>query len=953
MNDDVRLQALIDGKKVIVNEASIWHDLKLNDAEVLKLLHGMNSLALCPSLTKKVFANMKKVRTRLSGAVTPLFVTIRKHRPRRKQRMETKVSPTKTNTEEYVPTPFNHPLPSGEDRMQLKELMELCTNFSKKVLDLKNEVIEMKSSHKAKIEELKSRVEKLEEENMSFTKELTSFNTRVESLTIKETIVDKEESSKQGRKIANIDANAQVNLENGYNLDITHEEMVLSDVDVQSERIKDVIKDVEDVVATAENVEAKHKAKGITIQEPSEFKTTLPSQSSLPSHAKNKGKGLMVEPEMPLTRKGQIALDDEVARRLEVEWNTDMKDNIDWNEVVEQIRPIFEMENNKVQAYLNKRPEMDAERIKALRKRRRKDKVEKDQLAKKQKEIVHDDEDDVFVNVTPFSSKPPTIVDYKIYKEGKKDQFQIFKANGNHQMYLAFSTILKNFDRENLEVLWKIVKDMFKKSQPKEVLDVFLWHTLKEMFEHTVEDNVWKHQKGPQGLAKVKNWKLFDSCGVHCVTLETIQLFYLLKRFNAACIQLVLSVQRVTVVATIMGYGDSQIENATLSGDYYVDGLGHNLFLMSQFCDSDLEVVFRKHFCYVCDLEGVNIRMGSRGTNLYTLSLKEMMKSSPIYLLTKSSKTKAWLWHRSGKKYILVIVNDYSRFTWVKFLSSEDETLEFVIKFLKMIQVCLNTTVQNVSTYNGTEFVSQTRKAYYEDVNLGKMKPKADIGIFIGYALAKYRIYNQRTQLIMETIHVEFDELTSMAFEQFGLGPELQFMTPGTARLVAKGYRQEEGINFEESFASVARIEAIRIFIANVANKNTTIYQMGVKTAFLNGKLLEEVYVSQPKGFVDQDNPTHVYKLTKALYGLKQAPRSWYDMLSSFLLSQEFSKGDVDPTLFTRKEDKDILLVQIYAYDIIFASTDPALYDVFVNIMSSKFKMSMMGKISFFSWASS
>ncbi|GKC89504.1 retrovirus-related pol polyprotein from transposon TNT 1-94 [Tanacetum coccineum] len=109
---------------------------------------------------------------------------------------------------------------------------------------------------------------------------------------------------------------------------------------------------------------------------------------------------------------------------------------------------------------------------------------------------------------------------------------------------------------------------------------------------------------------------------------------------------------------------------------------------------------------------------------------------------------------------------------------------------------------------------------------------------------------------------------------------------------------QEEGINFEESFAPVGRIEAINIFVANAAHKNITIYQMDVKTVFLNGELKEEVYDSQPEGFVDQDNPSHVYKLKKALYGLKQAPRAWYNMLSSFLISQHFSKGAVDATLY-------------------------------------------------------
>ncbi|GKA29860.1 retrovirus-related pol polyprotein from transposon TNT 1-94 [Tanacetum coccineum] len=114
------------------------------------------------------------------------------------------------------------------------------------------------------------------------------------------------------------------------------------------------------------------------------------------------------------------------------------------------------------------------------------------------------------------------------------------------------------------------------------------------------------------------------------------------------------------------------------------------------------------------------------------------------------------------------------------------------------------------------------------------------------------------------------------------------------ARLVSQGFKQEEGIDFEESFAPVARIEAIHIFIANAAHKNMTIYQMDVKMAFLNGELKEKVYLLQPEGFVDQDNPSHVYKLKKAFYGLKQAPRVWYDMLSSFLFSQQFSKGVVD-----------------------------------------------------------
>ncbi|GKC82422.1 retrovirus-related pol polyprotein from transposon TNT 1-94 [Tanacetum coccineum] len=245
-------------------------------------------------------------------------------------------------------------------------------------------------------------------------------------------------------------------------------------------------------------------------------------------------------------------------------------------------------------------------------------------------------------------------------------------------------------------------------------------------------------------------------------------------------------------IAKIMGYGDYQVGNVTISWVYYVEGLGHNLFLVGQFCDSDLEVAFRKHTCFVCNLEGVDLVSGSRGTNLYTISLGDMLSSSPICLLSKASKTKSWLWHRrlshlnfgainhlarhglvrglpklkfekdhlcsacamgkskkhshkpkaddtnqeklfllhmdlcgpmcvqsvNGKKYILVIVDDYSRFTWVKFMASKDEAPNFIIKFLKMIHVRLNATVHNIRTDNGTEFVNQTLRDYYESVGI-------------------------------------------------------------------------------------------------------------------------------------------------------------------------------------------------------------------------------------------
>nr|GFC22396.1 retrovirus-related Pol polyprotein from transposon TNT 1-94 [Tanacetum cinerariifolium] len=152
---------------------------------------------------------------------------------------------------------------------------------------------------------------------------------------------------------------------------------------------------------------------------------------------------------------------------------------------------------------------------------------------------------------------------------------------------------------------------------------------------------------------------------------------------------------------------------------------------------------------------------------------------------------------------------------------------------------------------------------------------------------------------------------------------EEQTVIRNKSRLVVRGYRQEKGIDFEESFTPVARMEPIGIFLAYAAHKSLTVFQMDVKNAFLHGSLKEDVYVCQPKGFIDADHPSHVYKLKKALYGLKQAPRAWYDELSMFLLQNHLFKGTIDLMLFIRRFHDDILVVQVYVDDIIFGSSHP------------------------------
>jgi hypothetical protein len=173
-------------------------------------------------------------------------------------------------------------------------------------------------------------------------------------------------------------------------------------------------------------------------------------------------------------------------------------------------------------------------------------------------------------------------------------------------------------------------------------------------------------------------------------------------------------------------------------------------------------------------------------------------------------------------------------------------------------------------------------------------------------------------------------------------------VTRNKARLVAKGYSQVEGLDFDETYAPVARLESIRLLLAYATYHGFKLFQMDMKSSFLNGTIKEEVYVEQPPGFEDSEYPNHVYKLSKALYGPKQAPRAWYEYLRDFLITNGFKVGKADPTLFTKTIAKDLFICQIYVDDIIFGSTNKSSCEEFSRIMIQKFKMSMMGELKYF-----
>nr|GEW49771.1 integrase, catalytic region, zinc finger, CCHC-type, peptidase aspartic, catalytic [Tanacetum cinerariifolium] len=218
-------------------------------------------------------------------------------------------------------------------------------------------------------------------------------------------------------------------------------------------------------------------------------------------------------------------------------------------------------------------------------------------------------------------------------------------------------------------------------------------------------------------------------------------------------------------VVKIRGYGDYKIGNVTILRVYFVEGLGHNLFSVGQFCDSDLEVAFCQHTCFIHNLDGIDLLTGSRGNNLYTLSLGDMMASSPICLLSKASKTKSWIWHRRLSHLNFGAINHLAR--------------------QGLVRVRLKVPVRRIQTDNGTEFVNQTLREHYEQIGISHetlfARSLQQNGVVERHKHTLIEVARTiRTKRLVETIHVDFNELTVMASEQSSSGPALNEMTPAT-----------------------------------------------------------------------------------------------------------------------------------------------------------------------------
>nr|GEX05345.1 hypothetical protein [Tanacetum cinerariifolium] len=420
--------------------------------------------------------------------------------------------------------------------------------------------------------------------------------------------------------------------------------------------------------------------------------------------------------------------------------------------------------------------------------------------------------------------------------------------------------------------------------------------------------------------------------------------------------------------------GVNHKRNITINRVYYVEGLNHNLFLVGQFCDADLEVAFRKSTCFVRDLQRNDLLTGNRGSDLYTISLQETTSSTPLCLMVIASPTPAWLWYRRLS---------HLNFDYINLISKKDVVISLPkLKYVKD-QLCSSCEVSKAKRNSFKIKTIPCSKGWLNLLHIDLCGPMRVASIngkkyILAEAIATVSKYRWTKDHPLKQVHGNLSKPVQTR-RQLTIDPEMCMfaLTVSTAKpknikevmtdstwinamqeelhqfdrlkvweLVDKPYgKHEEGINFEESLTLVARLEAVRIFVTYVVHKSFPIYQMDVKTTFLNGPYKEKVYVAQPDGFVDPDHPEKVYRLRKALYGLKQAPTAWYDELLQFLISKGFPKGTIDPTLFTIRYEEEILLVQIYVDDIIFGSTNPKFSKRFEKLMHRRFDMSLMREI--------
>nr|GEV24015.1 hypothetical protein [Tanacetum cinerariifolium] len=1008
--------------------------------------------------------------------------------------------------------------------LKLQELMDLCTRLSNKVLDLESEVIDIKSSFTNRVEKLEAKVAKLEEENKDVdeedpaeVEEVLEVVTAAKLMT--EVVTTAEVQPKGKRKIMLIEepkplkCQAYIDMDEAFARQLELQlnayinwNLVIEQVK-RSEKQDDTVQRYQSLKRTPVTEAQARKNMMIYLKNMDGFKMTFFKERYeymiryFAYFDNDKQHKKQIADQKILFDKMSYQLD-------ELDENVRMLKNI----ILEKDLKIYELEecvHNK-DLKIKKCLRILNECENRLYKIRQTNKTIYMIMPSKVK-MYNGRKGIVFENSSYFCKAKdlrPTLYDERVIGLGYTSRFLIHFDEALEIKKFKRIKFLDDYFQDIINPDFKKIDSPFQQTSS---LKLYVSTVILEKIILDLEDEV---------IVQICLWIIDLGCSKHMTGNRT-----LLNNFVENFLKTVHFGNND--FAMIAGYGGVVIGSMTIKDVYYVEGLGHNLFNVGQFCDKGLEVAFRKSTCFVRTEDGVDLLTGVRSSNFYTISLNEVASNSSACLLAKSSSSQSWLWHQRLSHLNFSTINNLVKNNLVQglpkmkfkkyhlcsaceqgnihqkhhksktaFASNKplyllhldlcgpmrigNEASEVIISFVKKTQVNLQLQVQRVRTDNGTEFKNKTLAKFFDEVAQGK----GDIGVFVGYSkeFAAFRIYNKRTRKRYESVNVNFDEILETpskfslepglsnlnemgkssnpsvsqvsetlkkdledlfhnfydeyfdaskiiksstmnvetsnikiplheeevfheSFESFQeessssslnddvqqsleevrvpssntqsisnnmvpnvdkassshnvfielsiehanvaealrdadwvsamqdeldqfarlkvwrLVPRLEGKTiiktkwifknkkdesslviRNKARLVAVGYSQQKGIDYDETFASVARIEAIRLFLAYAAHKDFTVFQMDVKTSFLNGILKEEVYVGQPLSFVSTQYFDHVYALDKALYGLKQAPRAWYDVLLQFLIDSDFQKGSIDIALFIKKK---------------------------------------------------
>ncbi|GJY62206.1 putative ribonuclease H-like domain-containing protein [Tanacetum coccineum] len=815
----------------------------------------------------------------------------------------TQPSPTQPGIEHHLPTPHDSPLHvvylygSDKDSLKLTELTDLVTKLSDKIGVLEDDLRKTKITYSSAITKLILRVKKLEA-RVKIGK--ARRQARV-VLSDDEDIVD--DSSKQGRKLSD----AEVQDKQSNETDVGSDLLLASNNGTASEEVP--------IVSTAE---VNLSTAGGTV--------TYTRRSAEKRSRQDKGKAIMIESEPKKKSKKEIAQErqwnEEERKRAMAESKSTKK--IDWNDPsgnykisdfkgmsYNEIRPIFEkvwdfnqnIEPMEHETEKMKSPEKSPEKMKSAKKMEEDDvatqkemkEVAKETGAKRKKSIprkstrkrqkMEEDaekeelkgfldiipREEVPIEVESISTKFP-IVDWKTCVLTKTFMYyQVFRGDGSSKNYKILSEMLEDFDRLDVEELYILVKEMYSASRP-EGFDLMLWGDLHTLFEPDEDDEIWKDQHEYNLIS----WRLCDFCGIHILLMENGLAIHMLTEKKYPLSQEMIS--KMLKKKLEVDHESSQAIKLLRVGSTRLTplaGIEDNAIddNIVYGCVDDPIIPYLEDIGRFSDVED-----DDSGADMNNLDTYFQVSPVPTTRIHKD--------HPLNQ-----VIGDLQSATKTRQMTKNLEEYGFVSTTLKQ-----RTSHKDLKNCLFACFLSQEepKKTLVELPN-----EKRAIG-------TKWVFKNKKD--------------------------ERGIVIKNKARLVVQGYTQEEGIDFDEFFAPVARIEAIRLFLAYALFKDFVVYQMDVNSAFLYGKIEEEVYVCQPPGFEDPDFPDRVYKVEKSLYGLHQAPRACdVKTASTPMETHKPLLKDVDEHLY-RSMIGSLMYLTSSRHDIMFAVCTCARYQVNLKV---------------------